>query len=128
MKPHVSEIARYIINGLIATAVHYSVLAANLNVLELKSAGAANLVAAMFGIASSFLGSRYFVFNRTTENILQQAIRFSGLYGLIAALHGIFLWVWTDINGFDYRTGFLLATGMQVLLSYLGNKFFIFKS
>lgn len=128
MRTHRAEIACYAINGIVATAVHYGMLTANLNVLEIKSAGMANFVAAIFAIATSFLGSRYFVFQSTVASIFDQAVKFSGLYGAIAVLHGLFLWLWTDWNGLDYRVGFLLATAIQVSLSYLGNKLLVFKA
>lgn len=127
MRSPVDEILRYVVNGLVATLVHYGVLSANLNLLAFQSAGWANFVAAIFGIATSFLGSRYFVFHQTAQSVLQQAIKFCGLYAAIAVLHGLLLWVWSDLNGFDYRIGFLIATFVQVSLSYLGNKFLVFK-
>lgn len=118
---------RYGINGLTATAVHYGVLSFNLNTLGFASAGWANFVAALFGISASFLGSRYFVFARTTESILCQMMRFGGLYGALAIAHGLLLLVWTDFVNWDYRSGFLVATALQVAVSYLGNKFLVFK-
>ena len=105
-----------------------SVLTFNLKVLGFGSAGLANLCAAVVGITSSFLGSRFYVFAASARQPwLPQAIKFSGLYGAIALLHGLVLWLWTDRLGLDYRAGFLLATGLQVSLSYLGNKFLVFK-
>jgi putative flippase GtrA len=127
MNAQTAEIIRYVINGLIATAAHYGVLTTNIVFFEFKSAGLANFVAAIFGISISFLGSRYYVFKRTTENTLLQALKFSGLYGVFAILHGVLLWIWTDQKDFDYRIGFLVATSIQVVLSYLGNKFLVFK-
>ena len=67
------------------------------------------------------------MFPRTGEPIVAEALRFSGLYGAIALLHGAVLLVWSDYFGLDYRAGFLLATVLQVSLSYLGNKFLVFK-
>ena len=122
----VGQAARYILNGLVATAVHYGVLSFCLEVLKLPSAGLANLVAAAFGITVSFVGSRYFVFRRPDEPIGQQAARFGALYAAIACLHALVLALWTDYFGFDYRWGFLLATGLQVVLSYWGNKALVF--
>ena len=107
--------------------MHIAVLAFNLHVLHFSSAGLANLTASLFGISASFVGSRYFVFPRTGEPIVAEALRFSGLYGAIALLHGAVLLVWSDYFGLDYRAGFLLATVLQVSLSYLGNKFLVFK-
>lgn len=128
MKASFREVLRYAINGLVATAVHFAVLAFNLHILHFSSAGLANLTASLFGISASFVGSRYFVFPRTGEPIVAEALRFSGLYGAIALLHGGVLLVWTDFFGLDYRVGFLLATLLQVSLSYLGNKFLVFKT
>ena len=128
MSAQALEIIRYGINGLAATAVHYGVLTFNLKAIEISSAGLANLIAAVFGIGASFLGSRYFVFATKDEPILKQAIKFSGLYGAIALLHGLVLLIWTDRHGLDYRLGFLIATVIQVLLSYLGNKFLVFRA
>lgn len=127
MSAHQAEIVRYVINGVVATGVHYGVLTANLDLFGFKSAGLANLVAALFGITASFLGSRYYVFQRTTESIWRQAAKFSGLYGVIALLHGALLWMWTDWHGWDYRAGFVVATALQVSLSYMGNKLLVFK-
>ncbi len=128
MKARLLEMARYVVNGLVATAIHYAALTANLHWFGFRSAGAANLAAAVVGITASFLGSRYYVFRHGQEgSISRQAIRFGGLYGLIAVLHGLTLLLWTDIAGFDYRLGFLVATALQMMLSYLGNRLFVFK-
>jgi putative flippase GtrA len=121
------QLIRYIINGIVATAVHYSVLTFNLKVLGMHSAGAANVLAAVTGISISFLGSRYFVFCKKNEFIVHQASKFMLLYATIACLHGLVLLGWTDIWHLDYSIGFLIATVVQVLLSYWGNKIWVFK-
>lgn len=120
------QIARYVVNGLLATAVHFGVLSLCLELLRLPSAGIANLIAAGFGITASFFGSRHFVFRRPDEPIARQAARFGALYAAIAVLHALVLALWTDLLGLDYRWGFLLATGLQVALSYWGNKRLVF--
>ena len=121
------EILRYGVNGIVATAVHYAVLTFNLQVLSISSAGLANVVAALFGISTSFIGSRYFVFRQTEESIMTQAAKFGGLYVALAVVHGSVLLIWTDWLGYDYRLGFLLATALQIAGSYLGNKLLVFK-
>jgi putative flippase GtrA len=124
-----AELIRFIVNGLVATAVHYGVLTLNLKVLGFESAGLANLCAAVAGITASFLGNRFYVFSGSVQQPwLPQALKFSGLYGAIAVLHGAVLWLWTDRFGLDYRIGFLVATVLQVSLSYVGNKLLVFKS
>jgi putative flippase GtrA len=118
---------RYLVNGMVATGIHFSVLVFNIRVLELQSAGLANFIAAVFGIISSFIGSRYFVFPDARNDIYAQATKFGAMYCVFAIFHGAVLAMWTDVLQNDYRLGFLLATAMQVVGSYFGNKFLIFK-
>jgi putative flippase GtrA len=122
-----AEVFRYGINGVAATAIHYATLVLCLEVFGIPSAGAANGLAACVGIGASFLGSRYFVFRNTAAPMLPQFMRFAGMYGLIALLHAATLLVWSDWLRGDYRIGFLAATLLQVSLSYLGNRHFVFK-
>lgn len=121
------QFLRYVINGIVATLVHYGALVLCLEVLHVPSAGVSNLFAATAGIATSFLGSRHIVFRARHRPILGQAGRFGALYGAIALLHGAILWAWSDVGGQDYRLGFLFATGLQFALSYFGNKHLVFR-
>lgn len=128
MNHRAAELVRYFFNGVAATAVHYGVLSFNLEILHFPSAGMANLLAAVVGITASFLGSRYFVFRKFGESIFRQSLKFLILYGAIALVHATVLFVWTDWFGFDYKIGFLIATSLQVTISYLGNKILVFRS
>lgn len=121
------QVQRYLVNGLVATAVHYSILRFNLEVLGVPSAGLANAIAAIFGIAVSFLGNRYFVFRASSGCIARQGVKFLLSYGLIALLHGLILYLWTDRAGLNYTLGFLIATGMQVACSFVVNKSMVFR-
>ncbi len=118
---------RYIVNGVVATAVHFAVLTFNLKVLGFSSAGLANLVAAVFGITTSFAGSRIYVFHGSAEPLMRQIYRFILLYVSIALLHGVLLYGWTDVLALNYIAGFAVATVMQVIFSYWGNKVLVFK-
>ncbi|RZL91185.1 MAG: GtrA family protein [Variovorax sp.] len=124
--PRVAEVGRFIANGLMATAVHYAVLTLNLRMLGVPSAGVANFVAAWFGIGASFIGNRFFVFPRRTAPVVRQAVRFLALYATMASLHGLLLFAWTDVLHLDYTAGFVIAAALQAMLSYLGNKLFVF--
>ncbi|MBS0641498.1 MAG: GtrA family protein [Proteobacteria bacterium] len=120
------QLVRYIVNGVVATLVHYGVLRAGLEVLHLPSAGLANFIAAIFGITVSFAGSRYYVFRRADAPILRQAARFGALYAAIACVHALILFVWTDLCGLDYTLGFGIALVVQVVGSYFGNRYLVF--
>lgn len=121
------EIVRYVVNGIVATAVHFSALTVFLEYFHFDSAGLANVLAASLGICASFLGNRFFVFLNSQGGVGRQAVRFVMLYATIAGLHGGVLTVWSDIAGLDYRIGFVLATLLQFILSYIGNKLLVFK-
>ncbi len=101
-------------------------LSFNLRVLGMPSAGVANFVAAWFGIAASFVGSRFFVFRRQPLHGRIRRVRFLILYASIACLHGLLLFAWTDVLHLDYSIGFLIATVLQTVLSYIGNKLLVF--
>ncbi len=118
---------RYIVNGLVATAIHFLVLTIILELLNWSSAGFANLVAAIFGISASFIGSRYYVFNGSLEPLVKQLYRFLLLYVAIAILHGLLMYVWVDLYMQNYMIGFVIATAMQITCSYIGNKILVFK-
>lgn len=128
MSPVRAQLVRYIINGLLATALHFAILTFNLEVLHLPSAGVANFIAASIAITFSFFSSRHFVFRATHAPMLPQVMAFGVLYALLAVAHGVILYLWTDRAGFDYRIGFLLATCVQVAGSYIGNKRVVFKT
>jgi len=121
------QLFRYGVNGLVATGVHYGALVMLIEQFRLSSAGAANLLAALIGICVSFLGNRYFVFKQTQSAVFRQAWRFSLLYGAIALVHGAVLFLWADWLEMDYRLGFVMATIMQFVLSYTGNRLLVFK-
>lgn len=108
-------------------AAHFATLTFLVSVVGVHSAGLANLGAALVGISVSFLGNRYFVFRSYNEPIFEQAAKFAGLYAATGAVHGLTLFLWSDVWAFDYRFGFLIATGIQVVLSFYGNKNLVFK-
>lgn len=120
------EIIRYLINGVAATLIHYGTLTFIIKTLGFSSIGLANLIAAVVGITASFFGNRYFVFQNNNDTIPSQMLKFGSLYITIAALHGLILFFWADVMSLDYRIGFLVATTIQVLISYLGNKRWVF--
>ena len=83
-------------------------------------------VGALFGITTSFLGSRYFVFRKNDRPVMGQAVKFLSAYVIIALLASGVMHVWVDWLHLDSNLGFLMATAVQVVLSYFGNKFLVF--
>ncbi len=123
-----ARLIRFGLNGLAATAVHFSVLYLAVDVLLWSSAGLANLVAAVCGMAVSYLGNRYFVFRRGGTAVVPQLSKFVVLYSILAVFHGMFLYFWSDLGHADYRVGFVVATGIQAAAGYFINHYIVFKS
>lgn len=122
------QAVRFVANGLAAAAVHFCVLWLCLVPVQLGSAGAANLIASLAGIAASFAGNRHFVFRAGGESMWAQLARFWMLYAMLSAMHGLVLLGWTDLLGQDYRIGFLLGAGLQAVITYFGGKHWVFKA
>lgn len=127
LKPLNGQLVRFLVNGLVATAVHYTVLHVCVEVLHVPLAAVANAFAAVFGIITSFLGNRYFVFPGRQGSAARQGALFVLVYATVALLHGLLMFAWADWLGLDYRIGFLLITGMQMVFSFVINKFVVFK-
>jgi len=121
-----AELLRYAVNGLVATFVNWAVMRVCLDVLHLPWAWLAFWIGALFGITVSFLGNRYFVFRRSDARLVPQAVKFVLTYAVIALLVSGVMAVWSDWWRLDTNIGFVLATGVQVVLSYLGNKVLVF--
>lgn len=124
---HAREPALFVLNGLAATGVHYGVLHAAVELLAIYPVGLANFIAACFGITASFLGNRHVAFRgRANAPLGHHLARFGLLYAVLAVANAVVLFLWTDVGGQDYRLGFLLAAGLQVVLSYFGNRHLVF--
>jgi putative flippase GtrA len=118
---------RYLLNGIVATCTHYTVLNGCIHLAHIPSAGLSNLLAACTGITVSFIGSRYFVFPGGTESLWHQLGRFWLLYAVLALLQGCVMFLWSDMAGLDYRIGFLVGTFLQMICSYFGGKHWVFR-
>ncbi len=126
MGEEVGRVLRFVLNGLFATAVHYAALAGLIEGADMASAALANALAAVCGIAVSYAGNRNFVL-RSRAPHRRAGPRFLAGYAAVVSLHGGAMALWADIGGQDYRIGFLLFTGMAAVLTYLLNRFFVFR-
>lgn len=127
MRRLAGELLRYVLVGATATAVHFATLTAGVRLLEIRPIGVANFIAAIAGSTCAFIGNRYFVFPGAALPMRAQFARFAALYLAAALFHGSFLYVWSDRVGLDYRAGFVLATAIQVVAVYLGNRTMVFR-
>lgn len=126
MREEAGRILRFVLNGLFATAVHYAVLAGLVEGAGMASAAIANTLAAVCGIAVSYIGNRSFVL-RSRAPHRRAGLRFLACYAAVVTLHGGAMALWADLGGLDYRIGFVLFTGAAAILTYLLNRFFVFR-
>jgi len=127
MREEAGRLLRFGLNGLFATAVHYAALTGLVEGAGLQSAALANALAALCGIAVSYVGNRRFVL-RSRAPHRRAGVRFLACYAMTVALHGGAMALWTDLGGLDYRVGFVLFTGAAAVLTYLLNRFFVFSA
>lgn len=120
-----TQFNRFVLNGVAATIVHYTVLSSLIEIAHLPSVGVANGIASLFGISASYLGNKLFVFCSDQQHT-RTLPRFVAVYVLVALLHALVLAVWTDLAGLPYTVGFLIATAGSMILTFFCNRFFVF--
>ena len=121
-----SRALRFAINGLVATAVNYLVMRLLMHLLGEGHAGVSALVASVVGTIASFLGNRFFVFH-SHNPFWPDLLHFKVLYLALALTQAVFMGWWVDGQGWDHHIGFVLITAINVGLSYVGNRFFVFR-
>lgn len=120
------QLIKYAANGVLATAAHYAVLYACIEFLGVSSIGVSNFIASILGILTSFIGNKYFVFGTGLSPVRQELVLFLMLYSLIAVMHGLFLYVWSDLLLHSYNIGFVIVVSIQFALGYVASKFVVF--
>ena len=123
---------KFIVNGLLATVVHY-VMMLFLSHYVIAIYAIAYGVASIFGILTSFLGNKFFVFTSANQNRAQyngtftQLRSFLLLYGIIMLICSLLMGVLSDLMHINYNLSFIIALCVQTLLSFFGNKRYVFK-
>ena len=96
-----------------------------LRIINIQSAGLANFFFNNWNFIF-FFGNRYFVYNSTNKSILSQIKKFLPLYYCLSITQGGILYLWTDIYNLNYNFAFCICILFQVIVGYLGGKFFVF--
>lgn len=99
----------------------YTVLSSQLHVAVIAA------IANIFAITMSFLTYKLFVF-KTTGNWMLEYGRSYLVYGSMALLSIVLLWALVDYVGIDIWYAQALVIILTVGISYLGHKFFTFRS
>ena len=122
------EVGRYVVNGAAATVIDFSTLHLASAALGEGMTWLAGGIGAAVGITASFLGSRYYVFPHRRGDWRVEVARFLPLYGMLALVRMALFYVWSDVYGLDQNIGFIIATGVQVVATFFGNKYLVFRN
>jgi putative flippase GtrA len=117
--------ARFTINGLVATCVHYVAMVFAIHVLGILWYSLAYAFAFLFAVVTSFWGNKRFVFKNTQVQDFQ-FVRFVSLYVTLLFITSLTMWAVSDYGGFHYNVGFIIALMLQFIGGYLGSRYLIF--
>lgn len=121
-----AEIARFGLVGIIATAVHFSVLTLAVERFSIPPS-TANGVAFLCALSISYLGQSRWVFHIRSRHGTVQVLRFSISLG-IGFLANILVMAYSiRVLSLSYKVGFLISLIVVPLLSFFINKLWVFK-
>lgn len=121
------QFLRFLIVGITATGAHYAVLKLTISYAQPTYSASANICASIVGISIAFIGNRTFTF-RSSGIVTQEIRAFIILYIVAALVHTGVIFLLADWGSVSVNIAFLVATTVQILLTFLGNKHLVFKS
>ena len=121
------QFAHFVVNGLVAAGVYFALLSLFIEVCHFSSAALAGALAYFLGTGVAFIGNRFFVFRARYQPVAGQVLRFVVLYAAMGLLHSAVLLAWTDLLRLDYRIGFVIATALQIGISFISNRRLVFR-
>ena len=114
------ELVRYLLVGLVATAVHYALLVALVEVTGAAAAPAAAFGAAC-GALAAYAGNRRFTF-RSAATHTQAVPRFLAVAASGAAASGAVVWTGTELLGIHYLAAQAVATALVLWSGFVLNR------
>ncbi|MGH8250094.1 MAG: GtrA family protein [Steroidobacteraceae bacterium] len=115
-----SSIVRYSMVGLAATAVHYALLWALVEIAGVN-AGLSAAIGATAGALVAYAGNRRFTF-RSRAPHQRALLRFALVAGLAAIVNGFVVWAGTELLQVHYFAAQLVATALVLWLGFLLNR------
>lgn len=115
----------YVVSGGIATAVHYAVLVALVEVSGLPAAPSA-IIGTLCGACVSYVLNRYTTFSASGAGHSQAVPRFAAIVLLGASLNGMLVWLGVNTLGWHYLLAQALATVLVMGLTFRLNRLWTF--
>jgi putative flippase GtrA len=112
---------RYLLVGVLATALHYTVLVAVVERLHGTPALGAGL-GALAGAVLAYFGNRRFTFSDTRAGHAQALTRFMLVAVLLALGHALIVWCGSTLLGLHYLLSQVIASGVAFICGFKLNK------
>lgn len=122
-----NEKIRFVISGLISTAVNFLFLLLAVEVIKISLVSVSNIFASFFGLSSSFFLNRYYVFKKFNKNIFTSYIHFIATNIITITFTSFLFLLWSDYFELDYRFGFILIYLFIAIINFSLFKSIIFK-
>ena len=124
---NVSELAKFAVVGVAASAAHYLLLFAGVEWLAISPV-IANGFAFLTALLVTYSGQSLWVFRAQSNHGLGQATRFSVSVAAGFLANVAIMFAATKMFGLDYRIGFLFCLATVPALSFLVNKLWVFRA
>jgi len=122
---NIKEVFRYVLAGLINTAVGYGVFLFLVYFISL-SAYYANAIGYFFGLCTAFILNKYFVFN-TTHTSIEHLFKFVISFFIAYAINVLILFICLNILNLSPAVGQIFAMFFYTISFYILNKFLVFR-
>lgn len=127
MRPSATEILRFGVVGLAATAIHYAILRLAVDTLEIPPS-LANGSAFLCAVCVTYLGQSLWVFRRHSQHGAAQMLRFIVSLGFGFFANVAIMALSVHALGLEYQNGFLLSLFLVPVLSFVINRFWVFNT
>ncbi len=127
------EGVRYIIVGVLTTAVNYIFYAGGdflferMGIPSVFSYKIAYLIAFIMAVLFAYFTNKYLVFRKSGGNKGKELFSFFSLRIASGILSFLLLMFFVDFLHFTHTPGWILSSGINLVLNYIGSKFFIFR-
>jgi putative flippase GtrA len=121
----VRQVGRFAVVGVIATAAHYAILIALVEIGHVEPVLATTL-GYVVGISVSYALNRRFTFSDTTAPVASSFAKFALLYGVGGVLNGAIMGGLISL-GAPYLLAQVVATGLVLIWNFLGARFLVFR-
>ena len=123
------QIIRFGLCGVVATLVHLAIYEALYRSGVFQQASNANLVGAVFGIATAFVLNKWIVFEaKHSSDTHSEVFRFALVYGILSLIHYCVPLILTDRLGFHHTFSFFVALAIGTIWTFTGNKYVVFRT